>query len=33
MEQTQPGTITIYAEKRMVSTVRDVTAGVRLIGT
>ena len=33
MEQTQPGTITIYAEKRMVSTVRDVTAGVRIIGT
>jgi HK97 family phage major capsid protein len=33
MEQTQPGTITIYAEKRLVSTVRDVTAGVRLIGT
>jgi HK97 family phage major capsid protein len=32
MEQTQPGTITIYAEKRLVSTVRDVTAGVRLIG-
>lgn len=29
MEQTQPGTITIYAERRMVSTVRDPFAGVR----
>ncbi len=33
MEQTAPGFITLYAEKRMVSTVRDPFAGVRLIGT
>lgn len=30
-EQTAPGFVTIFAEKRMVSTVRDVFAGVRLI--
>jgi HK97 family phage major capsid protein len=29
-EQTQPGFVTLYAEKRMVSTIRDVFAGVRL---
>ena len=29
MEQTQPGFINIYGEKRVVSTVRDVAAGVR----
>lgn len=29
MEQTAPGFITMFAEKRMVSTVRDVFAGVR----
>jgi len=29
MEQTQPGFINLYAEKRMVSTVRDVFAGIR----
>ena len=28
-EQTQPGFVTLYAEKRMVSTIRDVYAGVR----
>lgn len=33
MEQTAPGFITLYAEKRMVSTVRDPFAGVRSIGT
>jgi HK97 family phage major capsid protein len=33
MEQTTPGFITLYAEKRMVSSVRDVYAGVRLIET
>lgn len=33
MEQTVPGFITLYAEKRMVSTVRDPFAGVRLIET
>lgn len=33
MEQTAPGFITLYAEKRMVSTVRDPFAGVRTIGT
>jgi HK97 family phage major capsid protein len=33
MEQTAPGFITLYAEKRMVSTVRDVFAGVRAIET
>ncbi len=32
MEQTQPGFITLFAEKRMVSTVRDPFAGVRLVG-
>ena len=32
-EQTAPGFITMYAEKRMVSTVRDVFAGVRSIET
>jgi HK97 family phage major capsid protein len=29
-EQTQPGFVTLYAEKRVVSTIRDVFAGVRL---
>jgi hypothetical protein len=29
-EQTQPGFITLYAEKRMVSSVRDPFAGVRI---
>ena len=29
-EQTQAGFVTLYAEKRMVSTIRDVFAGVRL---
>jgi len=33
MEQTTPGFVTMYAEKRMVSTVRDVFAGVRAIET
>jgi hypothetical protein len=33
MEQTQPGFITLYAEKRLVSTVRNPFAGVRSIGT
>jgi HK97 family phage major capsid protein len=33
MEETTPGFITLYAEKRMVSTVRDPFAGVRLIET
>lgn len=32
-EQTSPGFITMYAEKRMVSSVRDVYAGVRAIET
>ena len=32
MEQTQAGFITLYAEKRMVSTVRDPFAGIRLVG-
>lgn len=31
-DQTQPGTVTIYAEKRLVSTIRDPFAGVYLIG-
>lgn len=31
MEQTTPGFVNLYAEKRMVSTVRDVFAGVRAI--
>lgn len=30
LEQTQPGTVTLYAEKRVCSTIRDVFAGVRL---
>jgi len=33
MEQTAPGFITLYAEKRLVSSVRDPFAGVRTIGT
>ena len=33
MEQTTPGFVTLYAEKRMVSSVRDPFAGVRLIET
>lgn len=33
MEETAPGFITLYAEKRMVSTVRNPFAGVRLIET
>ena len=33
MEQTSPGFVTLYAEKRMVSTVRNVFAGVRSIET
>jgi HK97 family phage major capsid protein len=32
MEQTAPGFITMFAQKRMVSTVRDPFAGVRAIG-
>jgi HK97 family phage major capsid protein len=32
MDQTKPGYITIYAEKRVCSTIRDVFAGVRLYG-
>jgi hypothetical protein len=32
MEQTTPGFIVLYAEKRMVSTVRDPFAGIRLVG-
>jgi HK97 family phage major capsid protein len=32
MEQTSPGFITLYAEKRLVSTVRDPFAGIRLVG-
>lgn len=32
LEQTQPGTVTIYAEKRMASTIRDPFAGVFLVG-
>lgn len=32
MEQSAPGFITLYAEKRLVSTVRDPFAGVRLVG-
>jgi len=31
-EQTQPGFITLYCEKRVCSTIRDVFAGVRLAG-
>jgi len=33
MEQTAPGFITILAQKRMISTIRDVFAGVRAIAT
>lgn len=33
MEETTPGFVTLYAEKRMASTVRDPFAGVRLIET
>ena len=33
MEQTAPGFLTLYAEKRLVSSVRDPFAGVRLIAT
>lgn len=33
MEQTAPGFITLFAERRLVSTVRDPFAGVRLIET
>jgi HK97 family phage major capsid protein len=32
MEQTQAGFITLFAEKRLVSTVRDPFAGIRLVG-
>jgi HK97 family phage major capsid protein len=32
LEQTAPGFVTIYAEKRTCSTIRDVFAGVRLVG-
>ena len=32
LEQTQAGFITLYAEKRLVSTVRDPFAGIRLVG-
>lgn len=32
MEQTSPGFINLYAEKRLVSTVRDPFAGIRLVG-
>jgi len=32
MEQTTPGFIVLYAEKRLVSTVRDPFAGIRLVG-
>ena len=31
-DQTQPGTVTLYAEKRLVSTVRNPFAGVYMIG-
>jgi HK97 family phage major capsid protein len=31
MEQTTPGFIVLYAEKRLVSTVRDPFAGVRML--
>jgi HK97 family phage major capsid protein len=31
-DQTQAGFVTLYAEKRVVSTIRDVFAGVRLVG-
>ena len=32
LEQTKPGFITLYCEKRLCSTIRDVYAGVRLVG-
>ena len=32
LDQTAPGFLTLYAEKRVVSTIRDVFAGVRLVG-
>jgi HK97 family phage major capsid protein len=32
LEQTQAGFITFYGEKRVCSTIRDVFAGVRLVG-
>lgn len=32
LEQTQPGFITLFCEKRVCSTIRDVYAGVRLVG-
>jgi HK97 family phage major capsid protein len=32
MEETTPGFVTLYAEKRLVSSVRDPFAGVRLLG-
>jgi hypothetical protein len=32
MEQTTPGFTVLYAEKRLVSTVRDPFAGIRLVG-
>jgi hypothetical protein len=31
-DQTAPGFITLFAEKRVVSSIRDVFAGVRLVG-
>ena len=31
-EQTKPGFISLFAEKRICSTIRDVFAGVRLVG-
>jgi HK97 family phage major capsid protein len=31
-DQTQAGFVTLFAEKRVVSTIRDVFAGVRLVG-
>lgn len=32
LDQTAPGFVTLYAEKRVCSTIRDVFAGVRLVG-
>jgi hypothetical protein len=32
VEQTQAGFITFFGEKRVASTIRDVFAGVRLVG-
>ena len=32
LEQSQVGFISFYAEKRVCSTIRDVFAGVRLVG-